>query len=475
MKRTKIICTIGPASESQEKIDALVAAGMNIARLNFSHGTYTNHATLLRRLRAAEKKSGQPIGVLQDLQGPKIRVGELPKEGVELRIGKTVIFSTGPLDAKKIPVGYPHLHRDVKKGDHLLLDDGLMEVEVVSVTGRDIIVNVLFGGVLTSHKGINVPTASLSVSAISEKDKLDLDFGVKVGVDMIALSFVRSPADVRQLRRLIAAAEVRHKKTKTAPILVIAKIEKHEALECFDAILAEVDGIMVARGDLGIETPAAEVPLWQKTIIQKCLAAAKPVIVATQMLDSMIRNPRATRAEISDIANAVIDHTDAIMLSGESASGKYPIEATRTMATVVQETEASFFDNLHIHASPGSRLNAEEAIGKTAGVLARSLHAKAIVASSMTGETARQISRFRPEMPVFCGAIEDRIVRQMNLSWGVRPFRVPAVKNEALLMNTLFTMLKKHRALKKGDTVIYISGILGKKGETNQITIEKVG
>lgn len=472
LKRTKIVCTIGPACGSEVMLEKLVRAGMNVARLNFSHGTHADHKKLILALRKVSKKTGQPITILQDLQGPKVRVGDLPKEGFVLKEGAIVVFTTGAAQGKKIPVGYKKLHEDVKKGDRILLDDGLLEVEVVRVRGKDVSAKVILGGLLTSHKGMNITTASLSLSVLSPKDRKDLVFGVEMGVDVIALSFVRTVKDIQQLRRLIAKATA-HKK-KQSPIMVIAKIEKHEALQNIDAIIQEVDGIMVARGDLAVETPAAEVPIWQKTIVSKCLAAAKPVIVATQMLDSMIRNPRPTRAEISDVANAIIDHTDAVMLSGETATGKYPLEAVSTMATVAIETESSFFDDLHIHVSVRDELNVEQAMSKTAGLLARTMSAKAIVGTSLSGDTARQMSRFRPEIPVFIGTSDLRVMRQMNLSWGVWPFLVPAEKTEIGLKKAVFSQLKRYKVLKKGDKVIYVSGVPGQSGETNQVTIEKV-
>ncbi len=475
MKRTKIVCTLGPASAAPRILEKMIKAGMNVARLNFSHGTHADHKRLIATVRAAAKKTGQPITIMQDLQGPKVRVGELPASGVLLKTGQTVIFTTAKVTGKKIPVGYGNLHRDLARGDHLLLDDGLLEAVVQKISGHDIHAKVLVGGVLTSHKGLNAPTASLSLSSISKKDKDDLRFGVKMEVDAIALSFVRRAEDIRELRRLIVKAERVEKKTGRQPIMVIAKIEKHEALENLDEIIAESDGVMVARGDLAIETPAADVPLQQKRIVQKCLAAAKPVIVATQMLDSMIRNPRPTRAEISDIANAVIDHADAVMLSGESATGKYPVEAVTTLATVAMETEASTFDNLNLHLKDGRELATETAIGETAGVLARTLDARAIAGSSLTGETARQVSRFRPEIPIYMAAADERVLRQMNFSWGVAPFKVGRVASEAALKKNIYQNLRQAKAIARGDRVIYVSGIMGKSGETNRVAIETVG
>lgn len=473
-KRTKIICTIGPASAKPAVLEKMVRAGMNVARLNFSHGTHTDHKKLIATIRAVAKKTGQPITILQDLQGPKVRVGELPKEGVVLTAGTSVVFTTAAKKGKQIPVGYVGLHRDVHRGDRILLDDGLLEVEVTRVSGRLITARVLVGGLLTSHKGFNVPTASLSVAALSKKDIEDVHFGVQMGVDAVAMSFVRTPEEVEHLRRFLTATQRRFRGDKT-PMLLVAKIEKHEALKNLDAIIDVVDGVMVARGDLAVETPAAEVPLWQKTIVKRCLAAAKPVIVATQMLDSMIRNPRPTRAEISDVANAIIDHTDAVMLSGESATGTYPIEAVATMATVALETEASCFDDLQVHIRAGEILSPEVAIGKTAGMLAHATEAKAIVGCSITGHTARQLSRFRPEIPMFIGTPNHRVMRQINLSWGIMPFLVARARTAEALKKSILRHLLAAHVLHHGDRIIYVSGVPGKQGETNQMTVETVG
>ncbi|OGL72821.1 pyruvate kinase [Candidatus Uhrbacteria bacterium RIFCSPHIGHO2_02_FULL_57_19] len=470
MKRTKIVATIGPASKDSKVLEAMIRSGMNVARLNMSHGTQADHRKLFAAVRGAARKLGEPVAILADLQGPKIRVGDLPKEGVQLKNGAIATFTTGAAGAGKIPVGYKRLHRDVKKGDRILLDDGLLEVEVREVRGRDIATKIITGGLLTSHKGMNCPTASLSVSALTPKDKADAKFAVSLGVDFIALSFVRRASDVRALRKIITAAE---KSKKGPPIMIIVKIEKHEALRNFNEILRETDAVMVARGDLAVETPAAEVPLHQKTIIGKCLAAAKPAIVATQMLDSMTRNPRPTRAEVSDVANAVIDHTDAVMLSGESATGKFPVEAVRTLASVAEKTESSVFDDLAVTVSRGDSNDTEEIVGETAGLLARTTKATAIVAASLTGETARQISRFRPELPVYVAASEERVLRQMNLSWGIRPFLLPLIRpaKRGEIGERALLVLRKIRKIKKGDRVILISGEPGVPGGTNTVSM----
>ena len=463
-KRTKIVCTIGPASQEVEMLTKLVEAGMNVCRLNFSHGTHENHAELIARIRSVSEATGEPLAILQDLQGPKIRVGVLPEEGVELVAGKTIIFTSGEGDIpKKIPVTYPNLHEDVKTGQRLLLDDGLLEVTVKSVKEKDVTCTIMTGGKLTSHKGLNLPETETKISAITDKDKEDIKFGVEQGVDWIALSFVRSADDIKQLRELIGNKEIR----------VIAKIEKPQAVEKMDEIIAEVDGIMVARGDLGIEMPAERVPVIQKQLIEKCLEAGKPVIVATQMLDSMIRNPRATRAEISDIANAVIDHADAVMLSGESASGAHPVEAVKTMAATVIETEKSSYDDVPVKVRLGK--SAEEAMTNIASILGRASNAKAIVVCSMTGHSARLVSRYRPELPIYAATPDARVLRQLNLSWGVRGLSVGKASTVPELIEQALSSLKKEKNISSGDEVIIVAGEpLGESGHVNLVELRKV-
>ncbi|MCE9586632.1 pyruvate kinase [Candidatus Uhrbacteria bacterium] len=463
-KHTKIVCTIGPASDTVEKITSLVEAGMNVCRLNFSHGTHEQHAELIKRIREVSTKTGEPLCILQDLQGPKIRVGEMPEAGVELVAGKPIVFTSGKGDIPtKIPVTYPNLHEDVKAGQHLLLDDGLLEVIVKSIKGDDVNCEVITGGMLKSHKGLNLPETDTKISAITDKDKEDIAFGVLQGVDWIALSFVRKPDDVRELRKLIGDPGIK----------VIAKMEKPEAITNMDAIIAEVDGIMVARGDLGIEMPAEKVPVIQKELIAKCRLAGKPVIVATQMLDSMIKNPRATRAEISDIANAVIDHADATMLSGETASGAHPIEAVKTMSATIIETEKSKYDDV----TPEMRANehSEVAMTNIASILGRASNAKAIIVASLSGESARLVSRERPDQPIYVMTTSDRVVRQLNVSWGVRGFVVAKADTVSKLIDESLEILKTNKLIATGDEVVIVAGEpLGESGSVNLVELRKV-
>jgi len=477
-KRTKIVCTIGPASDKPKLLEEMIKAGMNVARLNFSHGSHTYHKKLSRTIRAAAKKVGEPVAIIADLQGPKIRIGELPEEGIELVPGKKIILSTGATRYKEgiVPVTYKNLHKDVEPGDIILLDDGLLELKVIGVKGKNIDTEVRVGGPLTSHKGINLPTASLSIPAITDKDKDDLKYAVSLGVDFVAISFVKSAKDIYDLRYLIKDYEKKLKIKPDEPIRIIAKIEKHEALKAIDEIIEATDGIMVARGDLGIETPAEDVPLAQKSIIEKCLDVAKPVIVATQMLDSMTRKPRPTRAEVSDVANAVIDHTDAVMLSGETANGKYPVKTVETMAKIITETEDSHYDDLVFKEYLRKLRAIDEAISQSAHLLATSVGAKLILTASLSGNAGRMISRYRPELPIFVTTDDERVLHQLNLSWAVRPFLLPQCRSIEELVDRSIGYLKKNKFGKKGDKIIIIAGEpVGRSGRVNLVEIREIG
>lgn len=470
-KHTKIVCTLGPSSSSYEHLIKLVEAGMDVCRLNFSHGTHDNHAELIRTIRKVSKDLGKPIGILQDLQGPKIRVGALPKEGITLTTGSEVIFTTGEANPpKKIPVTYPKLHEDARPGQTILLDDGLLSVEVLRIDGQDVVCRVTQGGPLSSHKGMNLPETKTTISAISDKDRDDLRFGVEQGVDWVALSFVRAASDLRELRKLIQQYEKETGVVSDAPIRIIAKIEKPEAVEALAEIVAETDAIMVARGDLGIEIPAPKVPLVQKQLIQACLEAGKPVIVATQMLDSMIRNPRATRAEVSDVANAVIDETDATMLSGETASGSFPLEAVETMASIITEVERSVLVNeeAHLHITSST----EEAITNVSALLARIGNAKAIAVTTLSGHAARLVSRERPNVPIYAAACSERVIRQLTLSRGVIPLQIDNCDKMGDLIKLTCAAVLKEGQLKTGDKIILVVGApQGGSGNVNLVEV----
>lgn len=453
MKRTKIVATIGPASEKQTILERMIRAGMNVARLNISHGTWQWHGRAIRAIRAAAEKVGEPVAIMLDLQGPKARLGQLKVEGLKLKVGDRVVFTTdirrqglrrdGGL-ASRIPIAVPNFHKYVKRGSHLLIADGTIECAVERVVGRDIHARVVVGGELQSHKGIAIQGVSLPLPSLTTKDKRDLAWARRQDIDFVALSFVKRAADVKALRRMLGPHGAQ----------IIVKIETREAVHHIGEILREADGIMIARGDLALATSAEEVPLIQKEIIEKCRRAAKPVIVATEMLGSMERSPRPTRAEASDVANAVIDHTDAMMLSGETATGRYPIEAVRTMARIIQKTETSRFDDLSIGAEI-KHGGSEEEVAFLASVAARTTHAKAIVAGSLTGHTGRLLSRYRTEMPLFVGSPHLRVVHQLNLSWGLRPFLMPKLTRMDALLAALLLHARRS-GLKKGDPVVFL-------------------
>ena len=449
MKRTKIVCTIGPASESILTMRAMVREGMNMARLNFSHGTHANHAILIRHIRSVGHALGEPLGILGDLQGPKIRLGVLPEAGVAIKTGSTVSLTTSTQSYREgfLPVTYKDLHKDVKVGHRILIDDGLLEVLVREVKGSTIRAKVIHGGRVTSHKGMNFPDSRLRVSAITAKDKEDIIFGVKQGVDWMALSFVTQAKDVRALRALIKRAG---KRGQILPRIMV-KIEKHESVDEFDEILKETDGVMIARGDLGIEIPAEQIPVYQKEMIEKCRLEGKPVIVATQMLNSMIEQPRPTRAEVSDVANAVFDHTDAVMLSGESASGHYPVEAVRFMRKIIEEAEASPFDDIPPSRDPLEAL--PQATAHTLKDLALGGHIEGVVALQEVGLWTETLLLARPEVPLHLAVDSQTLAGQNNLRWGVRPFVLSAPSVQKAL-----AWLKRRHFLRRGAHVAVVAG-----------------
>jgi pyruvate kinase len=417
--RTRIVCTIGPASSSPLLLARMMRAGMDVARLNFSHGTYEEHAKLFRSIHTAARKAGKTVAILQDLQGPKIRVGELPVKGILLREGQTVTLTTRPLayttKLQHIPLTNHSLHNDVKKDHRIFLDDGNIELSVLRVNGRDIHCSVDVGGALTSHKGVNVPDSVVSVSALTEKDKEDLAFGVALGVDWVCVSFVTSPAALKAARKI--AEEIARKHRRRTP-MIMAKVERAAALKNFDAILAEADGIMLGRGDLGVEIPAAEVPIAQKDVAERCRMAGKPCIVATHMLESMKSQPRATRAEISDIANAVFDHVDAVMLSAESATGRYPAVAVQAMAQAIAAAEDSRYDDIVVSSHATNDI--AEVYAQAIATLAEGKGLSCVLVSAHLKE-ARMLARYRPRIPFGYLVPDKEAARQVILSWGAEP------------------------------------------------------
>jgi pyruvate kinase len=470
--KTKIICTIGPASHSVDRMVELINAGMDVARLNFSHGTYDDHLTAIRNAREASKQTGEHIAILQDLCGPKIRTGKLKNKQVELKEGEKIAFTIDDIvgDEKRVATTYRELPQDVKEGDAILLDDGNLAVRVVSKTKTDVECVVVTGGILKENKGMNLPGVKLSTPSLTDKDIEDLKFGLMHDIDYVALSFVRSADDLRHLRSVI-------QQQTSIKIPIIAKIEMKEAIDSIDAIIGECDAVMVARGDLGVEMMPEDVPILQKMIVRKCNEAGVPVIIATQMLESMIENPRPTRAEASDVANAVLDGADAVMLSAETSVGKYPVETVHTMDNIIKRSEMRKHDHLSIKQVPAEiRENVFDAVARAACVLARQVHATAIVPITHSGATAIRISKYRPEARIITVTGQERILRQLNLVWGVHGIEShDFIHNQDTAFRKIIERLKLEGYVEKGDFVVFTAGLpLLAKGTTDTINVEQV-
>ncbi|HXG50842.1 MAG TPA: pyruvate kinase [candidate division Zixibacteria bacterium] len=466
MRRTKIVCTIGPASASDRVLKALVHAGMDVARLNFSHGDYAFHQRTIRKIRQIAAAAGRTVAILQDLPGPKIRLGPVAGDRVRLQSRRPFVLTARKILGSEtaVSVDYPRFARGLKKGDPILIGDGEIELEAIRVGEREVHCRVVVGGILGSHKGIHFPRSNLDVRSLTRRDKQDLEFGIRHGVDLVALSFVRSADDVVYARREM--------KKHGAAIPIIAKIEKHEALDHIDAILEKVDGIMVARGDLGLEIAPERIPAMQKMMIRKANRLGKPVITATQMLRSMVQNPRPTRAEVADIANAVLDGTDALMLSEETAAGDYPVEATRTMAQVAEETEHILEPRYEFAAGKKS---IPEAISFAAISLARDLQVKAFLIPTSSGSTARMIARYRPPHPIVAISPEPRTVKTLSLVWGVYPVEVGSFKSTDVMLRIAQRKALQLGLVKRGDLVAITAGLpLHQAGTTNMITVKPV-
>ena len=472
LRKTKIICTLGPAVDSEELIVALIKGGMNGARFNFSHGSHPEHLERLNRLKAVRDRMGSPIATILDTKGPEIRIKSFEAKTVDLTAGETFTLTVEdvPGTASRVSVTYPRLHEEVSPGQEILIDDGLVAIRVQEIRGSDIVCQVENGGTLSANKSINIPGAHIQLPALTEKDVADIRFGVENDFDFIAASFVRRAADVEAVR------EVLHQ-CGGDNVKIIAKIENQEGIDNLDGILAAADGVMVARGDLGVEIPAAKVPALQKQMIRKGLQAGKPVITATQMLDSMMRNPRPTRAEVSDVANAVYDGTSCVMLSGETAGGKYPVEALAAMLEIVTEAEASidywkrFQKQLVVTASN----NINDAITHTCCLTARDLNATAILAASSSGRTARMICRFRPACPVAALTMQEKTRRQLAICWGVTPFLTGEVNSTDRIFSLSAEVAVKEGLVRPGDTVVITAGVpLGKSGSTNLIKAQVI-
>ena len=470
MRRTKIVCTIGPAVSSAEMIEKLINAGMDVARLNFSHGTYEEHAQMIKIIRESAVKLGKYVGILQDLSGPKIRIGKIEGDKQILESGQDFIFST-----KKDVIGqgivylpFPEMPKQVKKGQMIYVDDAKLEFKVISTTNTDILTKVIIGGEISSNKGFTVPGASYNVPGVTKKDQDDLRFGLEQGIDWIASSFVRKADDIIPLKKVMREAGKR--------VPVIAKIERPEAVKNIAEIIKEYDAIMVARGDLGIELPIDEVPIIQKNIIKLCNKAGKPVITATQMLDSMMSNSRPTRAEVSDVANAIMDGTDATMLSGETAVGAFPIEAVKMMDSVARRTEKS----LDYHGINEARMkfatnDITEAIGESAAKLALDIDVAAIITCTFCGTTARLVSKYRPKARIIAAASNLETAHRLTLSWGVTPVYVEMAKDtDGLIQNAVEASCEK-KLIKKNETILILAGVpVGVAGNTSLIRVLKV-
>ncbi|MGB7296652.1 MAG: pyruvate kinase [Candidatus Aminicenantales bacterium] len=468
MPRTKIVCTIGPASRSSKILAELISTGMSVARLNFSHGSHAEHGAVISDLRRLALELGRPVAILQDLGGPKIRVGPVAGGTVMLEPGSlfTLTGRRVPGSARSVSISYPALPRDVRRGDTLLLGDGAIELRVSRVTPQDIKCRVIIGGPLSSHKGINLPSRSLRLPAITEKDEKDLAFGIRQKVDYIALSFVRNAKDILKAKKLMAA--------RKCAIPLIAKIEKHEALDNIDEIIPLVQAVMVARGDLGVEIPLESVPRIQKWLIQKSNAGGKPVITATQMLRSMVENPRPTRAEVADVANAVLDGTDAVMLSEETAIGRFPVEAVRMIARVVADAERIFpYADWTRKWWGESGKSLSEAVALSACTLADEIRAAAIISFTQSGLTARLVSKFRPACPILALTSLPKTYRHLSLVWGVTPVMVTGLKTTDDVIDRAFEAARSSGLVKRDQKVVITAGVpLGVPGKTNLIKAE---
>ncbi|MDD9310651.1 pyruvate kinase [Cytobacillus firmus] len=474
MRKTKIVCTIGPASESVERLTQLIEAGMNVARLNFSHGDFQEHGQRIQNIREASAKTGKTVAILLDTKGPEIRTNNMVDGAIELRAGENIIISMNEVEgtAEKFSVTYAGLIEDVHTGSKILLDDGLIGLEVTKIdkANSEIHTKILNSGTLKNKKGVNVPGVSVNLPGITEKDAQDIIFGIEQGVDFIAASFVRRASDVLEIRQLLEEHNASY-------INIIPKIENQEGVDNIEEILEISDGLMVARGDLGVEIPAEEVPLVQKKLIKKCNAQGKPVITATQMLDSMQRNPRPTRAEASDVANAIFDGTDAIMLSGETAAGSYPVEAVQTMHNIASRAESAL-DHKEIlsNRSKDNEHNITDAIGESVAHTALNLDVNAIITPTESGHTARMISKYRPKAPIVAVTSNDYVSRRLSLTWGVYPQIGQKASTTDDMLDIAVEESLNSGIVASGDLVVITAGVpVGEAGTTNLMKIHVVG
>lgn len=472
MRKTKIVCTIGPSSESLPALKQLISAGMNVARLNFSHGDFEEHGNRIKNIRQACLELNKTVAILLDTKGPEIRTGKLKDDSYDLVQDELITLTTEEIigDNKRISVTYKDLPRDVQAGSTILIDDGLIGLTVIEVRGSEIECRIVNGGTIKSKKGVNVPGVRISLPGITEKDANDIIFGIQQGVDFIAASFVRKASDVLEIRQLLEEYNANH-------IQIISKIENQEGVQNLDEILEVSDGLMVARGDLGVEIPAEEVPLVQKRMIKKCNFVGKPVITATQMLDSMQRNPRPTRAEASDVANAIFDGTDAIMLSGETAAGKYPVESVQTMSRIAERAESALeYREIFIRQSTAQQTTITEAISQSVANSALDLDAKAIITPTESGYTARMVSKYRPKSPIIAVTPNEQVMRRLSLIWGVLPTHGEEARNTDEMFQLAVDNAMKAGHIRLGDLVIITAGVpVGRSGTTNLMKVHHVG
>jgi len=471
MRKTKIVCTIGPASESKENLKKLILAGMNVARLNFSHGDFVEHGERIKNIKEVRQELGKTVAILLDTKGPEIRLGKLKEEPIELVQGDKLVLTTEEIlgDRDRMPVSYKQLPQDVRVGSTILIDDGLIGLTVESVDGTEIHCRIVNGGPMKSRKGVNVPGVRINLPGITEKDTADIRFGIEQGVDFIAASFVRKASDVLEIRAILDEVQAHH-------IHIIAKIENQEGVNNLAEILEVSDGLMVARGDLGVEMPLYRVPVIQKELIRRANRLGKPVITATQMLESMIHNPRPTRAEASDVANAVIDGTHALMLSAETAMGEYPIEAVETMASIAEHTEEHLdYDQLLRESILASANTITDAISQGVAQIAHDLNVAAILCSTTSGSTPQIVSRMRPRMPIIAATANQATYRRLPLIRSVRPLLVPPTNNtDEMLVNTVRGALNAGW-IQSGQKVVITLGVpLGTPGSTNLIKVQQV-
>ncbi len=473
MKKTKIVCTIGPASQSEEMLKELMESGMNVARLNFSHGNHEEHKMRMDTIKKVRQELKKPVAIMLDTKGPEIRLGDLKEESYELIKGERLTLTPRDVVGTKdlISISYKELAGDLNVGGQVLIDDGLIGLEVLEIKENgDIVCEIKNQGIVKGHKGVNVPGAKISLPALTEKDESDILFGIEQGIDYIAASFVRKADDVRHIREIL-------EKNNGRDIMILAKIENQEGAENAEAILEAADGIMVARGDLGVEIPTEEVPIVQKQIVRRCNEVGKPVIIATQMLDSMQRNPRPTRAEVTDVANAIIDGTDAIMLSGETAAGKYPVESVKTMVRIAKKTEGSdsFREAVSLRQDWHEK-STPQAISRVSCSLSRELNATAIVAPTTSGATALAISKYRPEAPVIAATSTERVQRKLALIWGVESVLCEESTETDMVLRSSIQATEEAGYIKTGERIVITAGIpSGVRGTTNMIKVHRVG